>query len=62
MHLGGLGDFGLSIVTTKFVEFTRPHTTQQLNEKKENNLTMLEIISSLSYSKFDDIKVCTTTK
>ena len=35
---------------------------QDMKKNNEHNLAMLDIVSTLSYAKFDDIKGCNTTK
>ena len=62
LHLGGLGDFAMSTMTTKFVEVTGVVTSQQMIEKKEYYKEMLQMAYALSYSEFDDIKECTYAK
>ena len=61
-HLGGLGDYNQSTITTKHVDLSASLATNDLKKKKEHNQAMLELASSLSYSKFDDIKGCNSAK
>ena len=56
LHLGVLGGHAQSTITTKHVDPTGALTTEDLKKKKEHNQTMLDITSTLSYAKFDDIK------
>ena len=56
VHFGGLGDHAKSIITTKNGDLARALTVEDMKKKKEHNQTMLEIASTLSYTKFDDIK------
>ena len=37
-------------------------TIEKMKEKQEHNQMMIDLASSLSYVKFDDVKECTTTK
>ena len=62
LHLGGLGDYAQSTITTEHVDHVEALTINDLKKKKEHNHAMLEIASSLSYSRFDDIKDCDTAK
>ena len=48
LHRGGLGDNAQSTIVVE--------TAKGLKKKKEKNQAMLEISSTLSYAKFDDIK------
>ena len=62
MNLGGIGDHAQSTITMEHVDPTRVLTAKYMKKKKEHNQAMLEITSSLSYAKFDDIKGCDTAK
>ena len=62
LHLGGLGDHAQSIITTKHVDPVGSSTTKDMRQKKEHNQEMLEIVSTLSYAEFDDIKGLDNTK
>ena len=62
LHLGGLGDYSKSTINTENVEPTRDSTLDDLKKKKEHNQAMLKLASTLSYSEFDDIKGCNSTK
>lgn len=62
LQLEVLGYYAHSTITTKHVHLVGAPTTDQLKQKKEHNQEILEIASSLSYSKFDEIKGCDTTK
>ena len=56
LHLGGLGDHAQSYITVAYVNPTGTPTIEDMRKKKEHNQAMLEIASTLSYAKFDDIK------
>ena len=62
LHLGGLGDHAQSTITTEHVDPIGALVVDDLKRKKWHNQEMLEIASTLSYSKFDDIKDCDTAK
>ena len=55
LHLGGIGDHAQKYITIEHVDPTTP-TTDDLRKKKKHNQAMLEIASTLSYAKFNDIK------
>ena len=55
LHLGGIGDHAQSHIIVEHVDPTTP-TGDDTRKKKEHNQAMLEIASTLSYAKFDDIK------
>lgn len=61
LHIVGVGNTAWKSVENGYTKVTGTPTTQGLNEKRENNQVILEIASTLSYSKFDDVKGCTTT-
>ena len=60
--LGGFGDHAQSTIIVEHVDPVGAPTTEDMKKKKEHNQTMLEIASTLSYEKFDDIKVRDTAK
>lgn len=62
LHLGALGDNAQPTITIEHVDPFRALTAEDLKKNKEHNQVMLEIASSLSYTKFDDIKECDTAK
>ena len=55
LHLGGIGDHAQNYITTKYVD-PKTLTIDDMRKQKEHNQAMLEIASTLSYAKFDDIK------
>ena len=61
LHLGSIGDYAKTSITVEHVDLAGPLSTDDLNKRKEHNQAMLEIPSTLSYAKFDDIKGCDTT-
>ena len=61
LHLGGLGDHAQSTITVEHVDLVGALTTEDMKKKKEYNQAILEIASTLSYAKFDDIKGYNTT-
>ena len=62
MNIQGIGDTTCTSVEIGFTTTIGTLIAQEPKEKKEHNQAMLEIASSLSYSKYDDIKKYYTTK
>ena len=62
LHIIGFGDTTWTSIENGYTEVTGILTTQQLKEKRECNQTMLDIVFTLSYLEFYDIKKCATTK
>ena len=60
LHLEGIGDHAETSIIVEHVDPVGVPTTEDI-KKKEHNQEMLEIASTLSYAKFDDIKGCDTT-
>ena len=56
LHLGSIGDYAQTSITVDHTDPAGPLTTEDLSKKKEHNQKMLEIVSALSYAKYDDIK------
>ena len=61
LHLGSIGDYAHTSITVDHVDPVGPLTADDLSKKKEHNQAILEIASTLSYVKYDDIKGCDTT-
>lgn len=51
-----IGGSTLFYTQNEYIEVHAPMAVEQMNEKKQHKHAMMEIESSLSYSKFDDIK------
>ena len=60
LKLGSIGDHAQISIDIEHVDPTGAPTTEDLKKKQEHNQAMLEIASTLSYAKFDDIKGCDT--
>jgi hypothetical protein len=60
LHLGSIGDYAQTCITTEHVAPTGTPTAEQMKQKQEHNQAMLEIASSLNYAEYDDIKGCNT--
>ena len=61
LHLEGIGDHAQTSILVEHIDPIGVPTTKDMKKKKEHNQAMLEIASTLSYAKFDDIKGCDTT-
>ena len=62
LHFGGLGDHAQSTITIEHADRARVITAEDLGKKKEHNQAMLEIVSSLGYVEFYDIKSLDSAK
>ena len=60
LHLGSIGDRVQTTITVEHVDPIGVPIAKDMKKKKEYNQTILEISSTLSYAKFDDIKGCTS--
>ena len=56
LNLGGIGDHAKFSIIVEHVDLVGVPTTKDMKKKKKHNQAMLEIASTLSYAKFDDIK------
>ena len=56
LHLVSIGDYAKTSITVNHIDPAGPLTIDDLSKKKEDNQAMLEIASTLSYAKYDDIK------
>ena len=56
LHLETIGDSGLMYLDAKSVEPTRTMIVEEIIEKKNHNIMMIDIASTLSYAKFDEVK------
>ena len=62
LSLSRVGYFSLYYLDNEYIEIPRCMTIEKIKEKWEKNQMMIDLESSLSYGKFDDVKECTTTK
>ena len=60
LHLEAIGDTGLKDLKKKYVAPTRPMSVDKIVEKKNHNIMMIDIASTLNYVEFDEIKDCAT--
>ena len=61
LHLETIIDLGYKYLNTKFKIPTRTLSVEEIVEKKNHNIMMIDIASTLNYAKFDEVKSCTTT-
>ena len=61
LHLETINDLGFKYLENSYKAPTGTLTIEQIAEKKNHNIMMIDISSSLNYSKFDEVKICTTT-
>ena len=56
LHLGSIGDHAQTTIIVENIDPTSAPTIENMKKRKEHNQAMMEIASTLSYVKFDDIK------
>ena len=61
MHLETIGDTGLKYLENKYVAPIRPFFVDQIVERKNHNIMMIGISSTLNYVEFDEVKDCLTS-
>ena len=61
LHLVTINDLGLKYLNTQYKASTRTLTMEEITEKKNHNIMMIDIASTLNYIEFDEVKGCTTT-
>ena len=54
LHLSRIGDNGMFYLEKKYVPPPKPITVEQMKEAKDHNIMMIDIASSLNYSKIDE--------
>ena len=55
-HLETIGDLGLNYLDTNYVSPTRTITVEEIIKKKNHNIMMIDIVSTLNYVEFDEVK------
>ena len=60
-HLATSSDSGSKYLDAKYKIPTSTLSIEDLVEKKNHNIMMIDIESSLSYEEFDEVKDCKTT-
>ncbi len=61
LHLETISDTCLKYLENKYVAPTRTLTMDQIVGKKNHNIMMIGIDSTLNYVEFDEVKDCDTT-
>ena len=61
LHLESIGDSSLNYENEKYVALIGTTTIEEIIEKKNHNIRMIDITSTLSYPKFDEVKDFDTT-
>ena len=61
LHLVTIGDLRLKYLDSKYVAPSGTITVEEIIEKKNHNIMMIDIASTLSYVEFDKVKDCKTT-
>ena len=56
LHLASIGDSGCKYLDEEYVAPIRTLSVGDIAEKKNHNTMMIDIASTLSYEKFDEIK------
>ena len=60
LHLAKISDLGCKYLDTEHKTLTRTLSIENITEKKNNNIMMVDIASSLNYVEFDEVKDCQT--
>ena len=58
LHLETIGDTCMKYLKKKYMAPTRTLTMDQIVEKKNHNIMMIDIASTLNYVEFDEVKDC----
>ena len=62
LHIPGIRDNIAHYLNNEYTPPIAPMTMKQMIKKRNHNIMMIEITSTLNNVKFDDIKNCTNTK
>lgn len=63
MHISRIKNVALELMENGYIEPTPgPLTLDQLKDRHEHNVTMMEITDAYTNAEFEDIKRCNTTK
>ena len=60
LHLATISDQSCKYLYTEYKTPTRTLSVEDIAEKKNHNIMMIDIASTLSYAKFDEVKDCKT--
>ena len=61
LHLETISGLGCKYHDTKYMTPTGTLLVEDIVEKKNHNIMMIEITSALNYAEFDEVKDCKTT-
>ena len=61
LYLATINDLGLKYLENSYNGPTRVFTKEEIIEKKNHNIMMIDISSALNYVEFDEVKGCATT-
>ena len=56
LHLETIGDMSLIYLENKYVGPSGPLTMEKIMKKKNHNIMMIDIASTLNYAEFDEVK------
>ena len=60
LHLETINDSGCKYLDNQYKALTGTLTIEEIVEKKNHNIMMIDIASALNYAKFNEVKGCTT--
>ena len=58
LHLATISDLGCKYLDTEYKNPSRTLSVEDIVEKKNHNIMMIDIASALSYAKFDEVNDC----
>ena len=58
LHLGSISDSSYKYLDATYKTPTRTLSVEDIAEKKNHNIMMIDIASALSYAEFDEVKDC----
>ena len=61
LHLGRISDSGCKYLDEEYKTPTGTLSVEDISEKKNHNVMMINIASTLGYAEFDEVKHCQTT-
>ena len=61
LHLVTINDLGCKYLDSEYKTPTGTLSVEDLAEKKNHNIMMIDIASTLSYEEFDEVKDCKTS-
>ena len=61
LHLGNISNLGCKYIDEEYETLNGTLSVEDISEKKSHNIMMIDIASSLSYAKFDEVKDYETT-